>query len=62
MGRRGNEKGSEKFQLWKEEPVWKIQSLKYQAEGKGYLEHTGEHGTGEARWEKKTEKKAQGRR
>lgn len=65
-GRWGNEKGSEKFQLRKEKPVWKIQSLKYQTEGKGYLERTGEHGTGEAWWEKKMEKKdgkkAQGRR
>lgn len=54
-GRWGNEKGSEKFQLRKKKPFWKIQK-----EGKGYLEHTGEHETGEDSVGKETKKKQKG--
>lgn len=40
----------------KKKPVWKIQTSKYQKEGKGYLECAGEHETGVDSVGKETEK------
>lgn len=40
----------------KKKPVWKIETSKYQKEGKGYLERAGEHETGEDSVGKETEK------